>query len=81
MQTLILAISMICSLIACVVSILTYCKLSQIKLSVPEKTACEPCSQTVVKKDSPESDSQVKWKNFSDAFNLSGKNNGRSRIS
>ena len=81
MQYFILAISLICSMISLSVSVFTYMEMHKTKLSVPDKQACEQPSQTVVKKDSPESDSEEKWKNLKDAFNLSGKTNGRSRIS
>lgn len=81
MQYFILATSIILSTIACGVSFLTYYKLSKIRLSVPDRQTCEPVASTVVTKESSEVDPLEKWKKLQNAFNLSGKTNGRSRTS
>lgn len=48
-----------------------------VELSVPDRVDSQP----VAKKEVSESDSAEKWKNIGNAFNLSGRHNGRSRIS
>lgn len=76
MEYLILAISTICSCAACVMSYLAYDAIIKNKLSVPD-TQVKPA----LAKELSEEESKEKWMNLKQAFNLSGKNNGRSQIS
>jgi hypothetical protein len=80
MQIFLLALSMICSVVACAISIMTYCKVQQISSSVPDKQAYEATTKPVVK-ESSKVDANDKWANLKNAFKLSGNTNGRSRTS
>ncbi len=73
---LLLATSTICSIGSFLMTLWVYMNLPENKLSVPEAQR-----KAAVAKELSEEESKEKWTNLKDAFNLSGRNNGRSRIS